>query len=122
MCAPAGPAPRAMRRWSVSRSRSKASRRSFPTSPLPWRTSAWQRAVDVSPRVLLMDSPFAGLDAAVRGDLQDDLLELQRIAPKTIMFATQDIDEAIKLGDQIAVMAEGRMVQLATPQTLLSHP
>jgi osmoprotectant transport system ATP-binding protein len=80
------------------------------------------RALAADPPVLLMDSPFAGLDPAVRGDLQDDLLELQRIAPKTILFATQDIDEAIKLGDQIAVLAEGRMVQLATPQTLLSHP
>jgi osmoprotectant transport system ATP-binding protein len=80
------------------------------------------RALAADPPVLLMDSPFAGLDPAVRGDLQDDLLELQRIAPKTILFATQDIDEAIKLGDQIAVMADGRMVQLATPQTLLSHP
>jgi osmoprotectant transport system ATP-binding protein len=80
------------------------------------------RALAADPPVLLMDNPFAGLDPAVRGDLQDDLLELQRIAPKTILFTTQDIDEAIKLGDQIAVMSEGRMVQLATPQTLLSHP
>jgi osmoprotectant transport system ATP-binding protein len=83
---------------------------------------ALARALAADPPILLMDSPFAQLDPAVRQDLQDDLLELQRVAPKTILFATHDIDEAIKLGDQIAVMAEGHLVQLATPQTMLSAP
>jgi osmoprotectant transport system ATP-binding protein len=83
---------------------------------------ALARALAADPPILLMDSPFAALDPAVRQDLQDDLLELQRVAPKTILFATHDIDEAIKLGDQIAVMAEGHLVQLATPQTMLAAP
>jgi osmoprotectant transport system ATP-binding protein len=83
---------------------------------------AMARALASDPPILLMDSPFSALDPAVRQDLQDDLLELQRVAPKTILFATHDIDEAIKLGDQIAVMAGGRMVQLATPQTMLAQP
>jgi osmoprotectant transport system ATP-binding protein len=83
---------------------------------------ALARALAADPPILLMDSPFAQLDPAVRQDLQDDLLELQRVAPKTILFATHDIDEAIKLGDQIAVMAEGHLVQLATPQTMLAAP
>jgi osmoprotectant transport system ATP-binding protein len=80
------------------------------------------RALAADPPVLLLDAPFTALEPAVRQDIQDDLLELQRIAPKTILLATEDIDEAIKLGDQIAVMESGRIVQLATPQVMLSYP
>ena len=80
------------------------------------------RALAADPPVLLLDAPFTSLEPAVRQDIQDDLLELQRIAPKTIVLATEDIDEAIKLGDQIAVIDGGRVVQLATPQVLLTYP
>ncbi len=80
------------------------------------------RALAADPPVLLLDAPFTALEPSVRQDIQDDLLELQRIAPKTILLATEDIDEAIKLGDQIAVLDTGRLVQLATPQTLLAYP
>jgi osmoprotectant transport system ATP-binding protein len=81
------------------------------------------RALAADPPILLMDEPFSALDPVVRGDLQDDLLDLQQVAPKTIVFVTHDIDEAIKLGDQIAVLDKGgRLVQLATPETLLSNP
>ncbi|WP_344609803.1 ATP-binding cassette domain-containing protein, partial [Sporichthya brevicatena] len=84
---------------------------------------ALARALAADPPVLLMDEPFSTLDPVVRGDLQDDLLDLQQAAPKTILFVTHDIDEAIKLGDQIAVMdTGGRLVQIATPETLLVHP
>gem|GEM_PF-24235 len=83
---------------------------------------ALARALAADPPILLMDSPFGALDPAVRQDLQDDLLDLQRVVPKTILFATHDIDEAIKLGDQIAVLADGRLVQIATPQALLAAP
>ncbi len=84
---------------------------------------ALARALAADPPVLLMDEPFSTLDPVVRGDLQDDLLDLQHAAPKTILFVTHDIDEAIKLGDQIAVMdTGGRLVQIATPETLLVHP
>ncbi len=81
------------------------------------------RALAADPPILLMDEPFSALDPVVRGDLQDDLLDLQLAAPKTIVFVTHDIDEAIKLGDQIAVLDKGgRLVQLATPETLLMNP
>jgi osmoprotectant transport system ATP-binding protein len=84
---------------------------------------ALARALAADPPILLMDEPFSMLDPVVRGDLQDDLLDLQQAAPKTILFVTHDIDEAIKLGDQIAVMdTGGRLVQIATPETLLVHP
>ncbi|MGQ0466904.1 MAG: ATP-binding cassette domain-containing protein [Sporichthyaceae bacterium] len=83
---------------------------------------ALARALAADPPILLLDAPFTSLEPAVRQDIQDDLLELQRIAPKTILLATEDIDEAIKLGDQIAVMDAGRLMQLATPQVLLSYP
>ncbi|MBA3745436.1 ATP-binding cassette domain-containing protein, partial [Sporichthya sp.] len=84
---------------------------------------ALARALAADPPILLLDEPFSTLDPVVRGDLQDDLLDLQQAAPKTVLFVTHDIDEAIKLGDQIAVMdTGGRLVQIATPETLLVHP
>ncbi|SDQ39889.1 ABC transporter ATP-binding protein [Thermostaphylospora chromogena] len=81
------------------------------------------RALAADPPVLLMDEPFSAVDPVVRAGLQDELLRLQAELRKTIVFVTHDIDEAIKLGDQVAVMrVGGRLAQVAAPSTLLSEP
>ena len=81
------------------------------------------RALAADPPVLLMDEPFSAVDPIVRTSLQDELLRLQAELNKTIVFVTHDIDEAIKLGDRIAVLrVGGRLAQLADPKTLLSEP
>jgi osmoprotectant transport system ATP-binding protein len=81
------------------------------------------RALGADPPVLLMDEPFSAVDPVVRADLQAEFLRLQKELHKTIVFVTHDIDEAIKLGDQVAVLrVGGRMGQLADPAYLLAHP
>ncbi|MEU7002232.1 ATP-binding cassette domain-containing protein [Nonomuraea sp. NPDC046570] len=81
------------------------------------------RALAADPPVLLMDEPFSAVDPIVRTSLQEELLRLQAELNKTIVFVTHDIDEAIKLGDQVAVLrVGGRLAQLAAPKTLLSQP
>ena len=81
------------------------------------------RALAADPPVMLMDEPFSAVDPVVRAQLQDEFLRLQGELGKTIVFVTHDIDEAIKLGDRVAVMrVGGRLAQLATPAELLSHP
>ncbi|NMO50104.1 ATP-binding cassette domain-containing protein [Actinoplanes sp. TBRC 11911] len=81
------------------------------------------RAIAADPPVLLMDEPFSAVDPVVRQQLQRDLLQLQADLHKTIVFVTHDIDEAITLGDRIAVMRNGgRLAQLAAPAELLSRP
>jgi osmoprotectant transport system ATP-binding protein len=81
------------------------------------------RALAADPPVLLMDEPFGAVDPVARDRLQQQFLELQRQLRKTIVFVTHDIDEAIKLGDRIAVMREGgHLEQYADPATLLSEP
>ncbi|NUW45202.1 ABC transporter ATP-binding protein [Nonomuraea rhodomycinica] len=81
------------------------------------------RALAADPPVLLMDEPFSAVDPIVRTSLQDELLRLQAELNKTIVFVTHDIDEAIKLGDRVAVLrVGGRLAQLADPKTLLSEP
>ncbi len=81
------------------------------------------RALAADPPVLLMDEPFSAVDPVVREQLQDELLELQATLRKTILFVTHDIDEAIKLGDQVAVLrVGGRLAQVAAPEVLLAHP
>ncbi|SDL49214.1 ABC transporter ATP-binding protein [Nonomuraea jiangxiensis] len=81
------------------------------------------RALAADPPVLLMDEPFSAVDPVVRTSLQDELLRLQAELNKTIVFVTHDIDEAIKLGDRVAVLrVGGRLAQLADPKTLLSDP
>jgi osmoprotectant transport system ATP-binding protein len=73
--------------------------------------------------VMLMDEPFSAVDPVVREQLQNEFLRLQSELSKTIVFVTHDIDEAIKLGDQVAVMrVGGKLAQLATPADLLSNP
>ncbi|MCO5309305.1 MAG: ATP-binding cassette domain-containing protein [Austwickia sp.] len=81
------------------------------------------RALAADPPVLLMDEPFSAVDPVVRDQLQVDLLALQRELHKTILFVTHDIDEAIRLGDQVAVLrVGGRLAQVADPATLLANP
>jgi osmoprotectant transport system ATP-binding protein len=81
------------------------------------------RALAADPPVMLMDEPFSAVDPVVRDQLQDEFLRLQADLSKTIVFVTHDIDEAIKLGDQVAVLrVAGTLAQLATPAELLQRP
>jgi osmoprotectant transport system ATP-binding protein len=81
------------------------------------------RALAADPPVMLMDEPFSAVDPVVREQLQDEFLRLQGDLGKTIVFVTHDIDEAIKLGDQVAVLrVGGHLAQLAPPAELLSRP
>jgi osmoprotectant transport system ATP-binding protein len=81
------------------------------------------RALAADPPVMLMDEPFSAVDPIVRGQLQEEFLRLQNELGKTIIFVTHDIDEAIKLGDQVAVLqAGGHLAQVADPLTLLEQP
>jgi osmoprotectant transport system ATP-binding protein len=81
------------------------------------------RALAADPPVMLMDEPFSAVDPVVRDQLQDVFLDLQSELGKTIVFVTHDIDEAIKLGDQVAVLrVGGRLAQISDPAYLLAHP
>jgi len=81
------------------------------------------RALAADPNVMLMDEPFSAVDPVVRAELQDEFLRLQAEVGKTIVFVTHDIDEAIKLGDNVAVLrVGGKLAQFATPAELLSRP
>ena len=80
------------------------------------------RALATDPAILLMDEPFGALDAITRERLQEELLNIQRNVRKTIIFVSHDIQEAFKLGDQIAVMHDGQLQQLGTPIELLAQP
>jgi osmoprotectant transport system ATP-binding protein len=81
------------------------------------------RALAADPPVMLMDEPFSAVDPIVRDDLQKEFLRLQSEIGKTIAFVTHDIDEAIKLGDHVAILRKGgHLAQLGTPQELLDHP
>jgi osmoprotectant transport system ATP-binding protein len=81
------------------------------------------RALAADPPLMLMDEPFAAVDPIVRERLQDEFLRLQRELAKTILFVTHDVDEAIKMGDLIAVMEEGgHLAQFGPPDEILAHP
>src|SRR5437588_2143090 len=80
------------------------------------------RALGADPPVLLMDEPFGAIDRIARERLQNEFLRIQREVRKTVIFVTHDIDEAIKLGDRIAVMNAGRLEQYETPAALLAKP
>jgi len=81
------------------------------------------RALAANPPVMLMDEPFGAIDPIVRTRLQDEFLRLQQEVRKTVVFVTHDIDEAIKVGDRIAILREGgRLAQYDTPQQILEHP
>nr|WP_284444280.1 glycine betaine/L-proline ABC transporter ATP-binding protein [Methanoculleus bourgensis] len=80
------------------------------------------RALTSDPDVLLMDEAFSALDPLIRRDMQDELLDLQQRLGKTIIFVTHDLDEALKLGDRIALMKDGAIVQIGTPEEILTNP
>ncbi len=80
------------------------------------------RALTNNPDILLMDEPFSALDPLIRYEMQRDLLQIQKKLKKTIIFITHDIDEAVQLGDRVAVMKDGQIVQIDTPQQLILHP
>ncbi|HYK72679.1 MAG TPA: glycine betaine/L-proline ABC transporter ATP-binding protein [Pseudoneobacillus sp.] len=80
------------------------------------------RALANDPDVLLMDEAFSALDPLIRKDMQDELLELQSSVEKTIVFITHDLDEALRIGDRIALMKDGNIVQIGTPEEILMNP
>ena len=80
------------------------------------------RAMAADPQIMLMDEPFGAIDPIARDRLQNDFLRLHRQVRKTVIFVTHDIDEALKMGDKIAIMRDGQLVQLATADELLASP
>lgn len=80
------------------------------------------RALANDPEILLMDEAFSALDPIVRRDMQFELLKLQQQLKKTIIFITHDIQEAFKIGDRVAIMKDSKVVQIGTPEEILTHP
>lgn len=80
------------------------------------------RALATDPDILLMDEPFSALDPLIRRQLQDQFLELASVMKKTTLFITHDLDEAIRLGHRIAIMNEGIIVQIGTPEEIVTNP
>lgn len=80
------------------------------------------RALVQNAAILLMDEPFSGLDPLIRREMQDELLRLQRELQKTIIFVTHDLNEALRLGDRMAVMNQGKFVQVGTPREIVLRP
>lgn len=80
------------------------------------------RGLANDPDILLMDEAFSALDPLIRKDMQDELLELQANMKKTIIFITHDLDEALRIGDRIALMKDGAIVQIGTPEEILMNP
>ncbi len=80
------------------------------------------RALCNDPEILLMDEPFSALDPLIRREMQEELIELEGQIQKTIVFITHDLDEALRLGDRIAIMKDGRVVQIGTPEEILTNP
>ena len=80
------------------------------------------RAIAADPQFLLMDEPFSALDPLIRRQLQDQFMKLAREMNKTTLFITHDLDEAIRIGDRIAIMREGMLVQVGTPEQIVTEP
>lgn len=80
------------------------------------------RALANDPDILLMDEAFSALDPLIRRDMQDELIEMQKTMNKTIIFITHDLNESLRLGDRIAIMRDGEVVQVGTGQEILTNP
>lgn len=80
------------------------------------------RALATEPELLLMDEPFSGLDPLIRRQMQDELVEIQDRLQKTIIFVTHDLHEALKLGSRIAIMRHGEIIQIGTPEEIVTNP
>lgn len=80
------------------------------------------RAIAADPQVLLMDEPFSALDPLIRRQLQDQFMQLARVMNKTTLFITHDLDEAIRIGQRIAIMKDGRIIQIGTPEEIITAP
>ena len=80
------------------------------------------RALAVDPEILLFDEPFSALDPLIRREMQDQLIGLQKLVRKTMVFITHDFLEALKVGDRVAIMKDGEFVQTGTPEDLVSNP
>jgi glycine betaine/proline transport system ATP-binding protein len=80
------------------------------------------RAFAVDPKLMLYDEPFSALDPLIRRDMQDEVVRLQHETGKTMLFITHDLPEALRLGDRIAIMRDGHIVQLGTPEELVGSP
>lgn len=80
------------------------------------------RALANDPEILLMDEAFSALDPLIRREMQDELIELQSNVKKTIIFITHDLNEALRIGDKIALMKDGSIVQIGSPEEILTHP
>lgn len=80
------------------------------------------RGLAVDPAILLMDEAFSALDPLIRTEMQDELLQLQEKDKRTIVFISHDLDEALRIGDRIAIMEGGRVVQVGAPEEILQHP
>lgn len=80
------------------------------------------RALANDPDILLMDEPFSALDPLVRQDMQFELLSIQKKLNKTVVFITHDINEAFKLGDMVAIMKDGQIIQMDTPENMAANP
>jgi len=80
------------------------------------------RALVIEPDILLMDEPFSALDPLIRRQMQDEFIKLQKVLGKTVIFITHDLIEALKLGKHIAVMKDGQIIQIGTPQDIVTKP
>ena len=80
------------------------------------------RALATDPDILLFDEPFSALDPLIRRDMQDEVVRLRREVNKTMVFITHDLSEALRLGDRIAIMRDGRFVQVGTPEAVVVEP
>ena len=80
------------------------------------------RALAADPEVLLMDEPFSALDPLIRRQLQDEFMKLSQQMKKTTVFITHDLDEAVRIGDRIAIMQDGRVIQTGTPEDIVLNP
>jgi glycine betaine/proline transport system ATP-binding protein len=80
------------------------------------------RSLAVAPEIWFLDEPFSALDPLIRREMQAELMRLQGVLKKTIIFITHDFDEAIRLADRIAIMKDGEIIQIGTPEELVTHP